>query len=138
MNYLDALCKQILDVRERGAIESEQYGRRCRSTTSAALALARHRGGRSRVSLLAVDAPIAQFLERDGLSCDSAAHERAGADDSKVAVKILDFRFARVGRAPLDPVHGEDSLFLPRYGTAGPSRSRCSCYNTLDKARLLW
>jgi hypothetical protein len=66
---------------------------------------------------LAVYAPVAQFLERDGLSCDPATHERTGADDSKVAVEILNFRFARVGRTPLDPVHGEDSLFcrsMPR------------------------
>ena len=51
------------------------------------------------------------------MPCDGAAHECARADDSKITVEILDFRFACIGRAALDPVHGENSRFrrsLPR------------------------
>ena len=105
MNYLGALCKQIL---ESGSAERSNWsdtagdaGRRAQRRSFSRAIEAAGAG----VGLLAVDAPIAQFLERDGLSGDCAAHEGAWAKDAKVAVKILDFRFARVGRAPFEPVH---------------------------------
>src|SRR5208282_3280930 len=71
----------------------------------APLALPLHRSGRTGIGLLPVDAPIAQFVERDRLAGDGAAHERARTEDAIVAVDIFNFRFARVDRTPLKPVH---------------------------------
>jgi hypothetical protein len=60
----------------------------------AVLALPLHRGRQIGVGLLPVDAPVAQFVERDRLGGDGAAHVGAGTDDAKIAVKKFKFRFA--------------------------------------------
>jgi len=52
-----------------------------------------HRLGRG-VGLLQVDAPIFEFLDRDGLAGDRAAHKGAGLDHAEVAVEEFDHGFA--------------------------------------------
>src|SRR5688500_10815324 len=55
------------------------------------LALQRHRG--ADVGFLPRDAPVFQFVERNGLAGDRAAHEGAGAGDLEVPVEIADAGF---------------------------------------------
>ena len=60
----------------------------------AGFALPLHRSRRIGVGLLPVDAPVAQFVERDRLAGDGAAHVRARTDNAKIAVEKFNFRFA--------------------------------------------
>jgi hypothetical protein len=41
------------------------------------------------IGFLTVDVPIAQLVDWDGRPSDGAAHERAGADDTEVAIEKL-------------------------------------------------
>ena len=70
-----------------------------------ALRLTLHRRSRRDVSLLTIHAPIAEFIQRDGLAGYGAAHEGAGTENTEIAVKIFNLRFARVDWTPLEPVH---------------------------------
>jgi hypothetical protein len=72
------------------------------------LALSLHRCGGTGVSLLTIHAPIAEFIERDRLACHGAAHVGAWAENAKIAVEKFNFRFARVHRTPIEPVHFKD------------------------------
>ena len=54
------------------------------------------------ISLLPIDAPIAQLIDRDRLAGNGAAHIRARTDDAKIAVKNFNFRLASsMGRAQI-------------------------------------
>ena len=74
----------------------------------AALTLPLHRRRRSRVSLLTIHAPVAQVVEGDRLAGHGAAHEGARAEDTKIAVKKFNLRFACVDWTPLEicSLHG--------------------------------
>jgi hypothetical protein len=73
-----------------------------------ALAFSLHRRGGTGVSLLAIHAPVAEFIERDWLACHGAAHVGAWTENAKIAVKKFNFRFARVDRTPIESVHFKD------------------------------
>ena len=81
------------------------------------LALPLHRGGRTGVGLLPIDAPVAQFVERDRLAGDGATDEGSRPNDPKIAVDKLEFRFACVGRTTLESVHREYSRLNCLYAT---------------------
>jgi hypothetical protein len=44
-----------------------------------------------RIGLLQVDAPVSQFLKRNGRAGHRAADESAGPYDAKIAVQVFDF-----------------------------------------------
>ena len=58
------------------------------------------------VGLLKVDAPIAQFFERDKRAGHGATDVRPGAQDANVAIEILHLRLRRGGRGLFQSVHG--------------------------------
>src|SRR5277367_5293770 len=49
---------------------------------------------RRRIGLLKIDAPVAQFLERNRRAGHGAAHEGAWPHDTEIAVEIFDFGLA--------------------------------------------
>jgi hypothetical protein len=73
-----------------------------------AFALSRHRRERSDVSLLAIHAPIAQFVKGDSLSSHGAAHVTARPQDAKIAIKKFNLRLASVDWSTLESVHLKD------------------------------
>src|SRR5271166_151616 len=94
----------IYELSGRFARGNRRLARR-RSSRRASLGLALHRSGRAGVGLLPIDAPVAEFVQRDRLSGDGATHEGARSENSKIPVEKFDFRFARVGGTSFDPVH---------------------------------
>src|SRR5208283_2949073 len=136
LRFIYELSEQTLQSKIAGPVA--RAGRRGQS---ALLALARHgrRGGR--ISFLAVDAPVAEFVEGDWLPCDGATHKSTWANDSKIAVEIFDFGFARIDWATINPVHAVNSASCKLCHSRrvdGTSRLRSSCYNALDSATMLW
>ena len=78
-----------------------------------------HHGGGTRIGLLPFDAPVAHFVQRDRGAGDGAQDVKSRAYDPKIAVEILNLRFAGRCRAPFEPIH---ATFFPR-GRQGPSGS---------------
>ena len=72
------------------------------------LAFSLHRCGGTGVSLLAIHAPVAEFIERDRLARHGAAHVGPRTENAKIAVEKFNFRFARVDRTPIESVHFKD------------------------------
>src|SRR4029078_1800523 len=69
------------------------------------LAEALERGGGVDISLLQLDAPIAELLERDGAARDRAAHEIAGRHHLHLAVEIFQLCFALEGDVAFESTH---------------------------------
>src|SRR4029078_1230963 len=69
------------------------------------LAEALERGGGVDISLLQLDAPIAQLLERDGAPGDRAAHEIAGRHQLHTAVEIFELGFSLEGDVAFESIH---------------------------------
>src|SRR6185437_3059812 len=69
------------------------------------LAEALERGGGVDISLLQLDAPIAELLERDGAPGDRAAHEIAGRHHLHLAVEIFQLGFALEGDVAFESIH---------------------------------
>ena len=105
MNYLPALGKAMATIFANAA--KSQPG----------LVLARHRCRRGRIGLLAIDAPVTQFIERDRASRYGAADKRARTQDAKIAVEKFDFRFPGFGGPAFHPVHWRDHPCLTIYAT---------------------
>src|SRR5690606_3198268 len=61
------------------------------------------------ISLLPIDIPVAQFIERNLHARYSAGDMRAGFHDVKLPVTIYEFRFAAAGS--VNPVHTSSSFF---------------------------
>jgi hypothetical protein len=104
----DRLKCRALNRRPRNAA---RFGQAARPLALAALAFPLHRSRGTGVRLLPIDAPIAQFVERNRLTGNSAAHIGARTDNAEIAVMKFDFRFPGVGGTPLEFVHGESSQF---------------------------
>src|SRR5271154_6648955 len=112
----------------------------------ASLAFPLHRGGRTGIGLLTVDAPIAQFVERDRLAGDGAAHEGPRTENAIVAVDKFNFRFACVDRTPLKPVHRANSRLdvlchdqCPKgTGSLAPGSGADSVSVDITQAPALW
>src|SRR5262249_33348117 len=69
-------------------------------------------GLRAGIRLLALDAPVLEFLERNRRPGDSTAHERARPDHPEIAVKITDFCLAG-GRAMIEAIEHLSNSLLP-------------------------
>ena len=69
-------------------------------------------GGRNRVGLLQVDAPVFQFVERNLHAGDRAAHIGARRDHAEIAIQILHLRFA-MARGTEFIQHGQNPRIVP-------------------------
>src|SRR5262249_737262 len=78
------------------------------------------------VSLLQLNAPIAQIREHDGYPGDRTAHEIAGAQHLELAVQIAQLRLALEPEQLFEPVHAFEPSITPRdsFGRDGQKRTR--------------
>jgi dienelactone hydrolase len=76
----------------------------------------RHHGFGRRVGFLQVDAPIFQLFERNCGAGDRAAHERAGAHDPEIAVKIFELGLAAHGGRPVVSIEHAEKLLQKAVG----------------------
>ena len=65
------------------------------------------------VRLLQIDAPVAQFFQRNFSTGDGAADERAGANDTKIAVEIFDLGLAGQGSRTIGTIEQMRLLWPP-------------------------
>ena len=62
-------------------------------------------GLRRRKCLLAIDIPVAQILQRNGLSGDGTTHESARTPHAVFSIEKINLGFDGRGRTTLKPVH---------------------------------
>ena len=59
--------------------------------------------GRS-IGFLQIDAPVAEFFERDSNAGYGATHERSWPYDSEITVKIFDLGLSGYGKGSIGPI----------------------------------
>ena len=69
-------------------------------------------GLRRGIGFLQINAPVFELLKRDRNAGDHTAHERAGAHDAEIAIKVLHLCLAAHRRGPVIAIE-QDSSPLP-------------------------
>src|SRR5205823_14556514 len=89
-----------------------------------------------RISLLQLDVPIFELLERDGHAGDRTTHEAARLDDAEIPVEVFHLRLACHGTGPIVAVeHVRPPLRVPSTRGSRPKASAATCRNIVTVTR---